>query len=481
MLSPSKINYVLDYFRAVYRVPGDIEIGYGSNDKKVNIFRTDSAYFSDLSVFPVSQIVWKDWAGREIPILFPGKHFAPLLEEKDGQIWVNDDLPASIFFFLSGWQEYIYMNTFDAIRYDYRHSLQHHLEIAAVPIVNYYLDILKSAVETAYNIKLSPPGNRQNYDLCLTHDIDVLKTGWRESLFYSLKHYHWGDAFKILSQKIAGKDTNFNLPEIIELEKQYGARSSFYFLTTSQKVYVRPEMMGNGQLKLRKGTQLSPEYLFSATQHGDYQLPLPNADYRISEGKIIRLIEDVQNAGFEVGFHGGFGSSVSAELFRQQMEKLPLKVCGGRFHYLCFDALQTIDVLEQNKMAYDSTLGFAEAPGFRNGICYPFPLYNIPKDCPSTVLEIPLAIMDTTLCKYLKLKPAEVPMATETIWQEVKKFNGCLTLLWHNDYFTPYKYRGWAAPYGAMLERAKNDGAGLKPAGQIYNEWRHISAGIKQR
>ncbi len=478
MLSPAKINYVLDYFRSVYAVPRDIEIGYGSSDKKVNIFRSDSSYFTELSVFPISQIVWKDWAGREIPILFPGKHFAPPLEDIDGQVWVNDDLLASIFFFLSGWQEYIYMNTFDAIRYDYRYSLQHHLDIAAVPIVNYYLDILKTAVESAYHIKLLHPRKRQHYDVCLTHDIDVLKTGWRENLLYSVKQRHWRDVLEIIAHKVAGRDTNDNLLEIMELEKKYGARSSFYFLTTNQTTYVRPEVMGKGQLSLRTTPHLPPDHLFSPDKHGAFQLSLPNADYSINDAKMIRLIKDVQNAGCEVGFHGGFGSSVSVTQFRQQREKMPLKVRGGRFHYLCFDVLQTSEVLEQNNVAYDSTLGFAEAPGFRNGICYPFPLYNIPKDCPSTVVEVPLAIMDTTLCKYLKLKPEEVPLATETIWQEVKKFNGCLTLLWHNDYFTPYKYRGWAAPYEAMLERARNDAAGLKPAGQIYDEWHHILTGV---
>jgi hypothetical protein len=479
VLSASKINYVLNYFRAIYSIPDEIEIGYGNSDKKVNIYCTDSPYFSELSVFPIYQIVWKDWGGREIPILFPGKHFAPLLEEANGKVWVNDDLLASIFFFLSGWQEYIYMKTFAAIRYDFRHSLQYHLDMAAVPVVNYYLDVLKSAVEAAYNIELPSPMKRQNYDLCLTHDIDLLKTGWRENLYFLLKHHHWQEVMKLIAQKICGHDTNFNLHEIMALEKKYGARSTFFFLTTNQKVYVGPEVMGKGNLKLRTSSQLLPKILFRSNQQGAYQVSLPNADYCITDGKIVQLIADVQNAGFEVGFHGGFGSSVSAEVFRQQLEKLPVAVRGGRFHYLCFDALQTIEVLEQNKITYDTTLGFAETVGFRNGICYPFLLYNIPKDRPSTVMEIPLTVMDTTLCKYLKLKPEEVPLAVETIWKEVKKFDGCLTLLWHNDYFTPYKYRGWATPYEAMLQRAKQDNAGLKSADQIEDDWRSLLAAVQ--
>ena len=59
--------------------------------------------------------------------------------------------------------------------------------------------------------------------------------------------------------------------------------------------------------------------------------------------------------------------------------------------------------------AYDSSLGFGGAPGFRAGIAHPFRPWDFEHDRPLDLVEIPLAVMDVTLAepRYLGLSVKE--------------------------------------------------------------------------
>jgi len=62
-------------------------------------------------------------------------------------------------------------------------------------------------------------------------------------------------------------------------------------------------------------------------------------------------------------------------------------------------------------LAYDSSLGFAETCGFRNGANFAFPPYDFEREGPCSFLEIPLAIMDGSLqlsSRSLKRDPLEI-------------------------------------------------------------------------
>jgi len=40
----------------------------------------------------------------------------------------------------------------------------------------------------------------------------------------------------------------------------------------------------------------------------------------------------------------------------------------------------------------------------------------------------------------------------------VKKFNGHITLLWHNKYFSGYKYGGWRGVFEKFVEMCQEQG-----------------------
>jgi len=123
------------------------------------------------------------------------------------------------------------------------------------------------------------------------------------------------------------------------------------------------------------------------------------------------------------------------------------KIDGNRFHFLMFDPIKTPSILESSGIKYDSTLGFAESIGFRRGTCFPFYLYDFQNQSISNVLEIPLMVMDASLSgqKYMNLNPTSAFSAIKPIIDEVHKFEGVFTILWHNTFFSKYKYTGWSA------------------------------------
>jgi len=86
-------------------------------------------------------------------------------------------------------------------------------------------------------------------------------------------------------------------------------------------------------------------------------------------------------------------------------------------------------------LEYDSTLGFAERPGFRCGACYAYPVYDLIDRKPLNLIERPLIVMDAGVMdeRYMGLGAGS---AARDIMKKHKAvcrtFGGDFTLLWHN-------------------------------------------------
>lgn len=473
----SKIEYVLQHFRAIYGLPASVQIGYGVTDRQINVAAAGGDFFSSLRPYPPNQAVWKEWKERSLPILFSQDPHAPLIEMRAGKAFIGHDILASAFFFLSNWQEHVFMRRHSLPRYPYSQSLQNALGISRFPVVNYYFDILKTAVEQACRLQLTPgSGSGHPLMLCLTHDIDSCRSGWRQDAFHQLRRGRLSQAGAILYRRLRGQDTWDNLPEILEIERAMGATSSFYFIARHNRVYLRPATATPAVAPDATGepAKNSAEPLYrespAAVLRG-YSRVERNADYRISDEGIQRNMQAIEAAGSEVGVHGAFGAHLNADRLRSEIQAIGRPVAGGRFHFLQFDVTRSFDVLEAAGLCYDSTLGFAEEIGFRNGIAHPFRPYNLRKDRPHNIVEIPLAIMDTTFRVYQKTPHDEILPQIVSLLDEAARFGGCLTILWHNNYFSPYKFAGWAQLYRQILEEGRKRRGRLLHAAAVYQEW----------
>ena len=469
--------YILDYFRRIYRVPAEVEIGYGTRDRRINIHAGSGRFFDGDAPYPAEKVIWKSWRERDIPVLFGGDPQQPLLTVEGGGAFIHHDLLAGAFYFLSGWQEYVFMRRHTALRYPHRDSLQARLDCAHLPVVNYYFDVLKQAVEQVYGLSLTLPAwGAQPGALCLTHDIDKCRSGWRYDLFHRLKQGNLGAARRIAAQKLGGRDSWFNIGEILDLEARYGAKSSFYFIAQQGNAYLHPgrETVERSVGEALPEKQTAADYFFRRSPGAilqGYREKLENADYDIRTPQMREVFREIRSRGSEVGIHGSFGSHLSATQFMEEMTRFDEPVTGGRFHYLNFDITSGFELLAGQGIQYDSTLGFAEAPGFRNGIAFPFAPYHFKHNRPYPLLEIPLVAMDTTFRSYQHTPLPEILPEVKSLLEEALKFRGCLTILWHNAYFSPHKFAGWREIYEGILQEGRRRNLLLISGEEVCRRW----------
>lgn len=241
--------------------------------------------------------------------------------------------------------------------------------------------------------------------VCISHDVDVLiNSKWplKTMVNQQVKAFLKADFPRIkLNHKYFKRhiNTNYSIKNLIDYLKAKNIKSSFYFLS------------------------LTPN----------------DQDFNYLVEEVKGEIEYAINNDFEIGLHGGHKAYNSYEKLiteKENLEKtLGQKLDGYRNHYLRLNYPQTLQNLEEANFKYDTTFGFAESIGFRNGMCYPFMPYDSETRKYLKVYELPLMAMDDTLFNYMNLNPINAFNHLVSLTQKVKSVNGVLTLLWHNNEF----------------------------------------------
>ncbi len=178
-----------------------------------------------------------------------------------------------------------------------------------------------------------------------------------------------------------------------------------------------------------------------------------DADYEPEHPAIRNLMRRIYARGHEIGLHPSYGSYQKPEIIRTEAQRLR-KIAfeeginqaewGGRMHYLRWEQPITLNGWSQAGMTYDSTLSYADHPGFRCGTCFEYPAFD-----PVAVTTLPLRIrpliaMECTLIadRYLGLGTSKAALAKfMELKNACKSVNGCFTLLWHNSQFSSEKDR----------------------------------------
>jgi hypothetical protein len=169
---------------------------------------------------------------------------------------------------------------------------------------------------------------------------------------------------------------------------------------------------------------------WKASPYSDY-----DSGYSISDKKIQSVIRWAQDKGIEMGAHPGYYTYHSLGALKQQFQDIQAAVgcrlIGGRQHYLRWSC-QTWEDWEACGAAYDSTLGYADAIGFRAGTCIPYKPWLLSAAREANLLEIPLTVMDVTVAPYPG-GPEEQYERIMSIVQKCRLVGGVFTLLWHNN------------------------------------------------
>ncbi|MET4073489.1 hypothetical protein [Hymenobacter sp. UYCo722] len=438
----ARLAYVLQHFRLVYPDAPEVAIGDAASRPAITVVDGADRFFELGTPHPPAPN-YRDWTGEQLPFFFDSQPEAVLLERSLGRVTINADIISAAFYLLSGWQEYFSDERDRHGRFPYAASVQQQYDFVTLPAVNYYFDVLKTAIEHVTGQPLKPRswGAGALFAAFVTHDIDLLHSAWKAPAKADLRAGRLLRFGRRLGQRLARPDAWDNLEAVVATVAGYGARSTFFILPEH-----RPGPDGT-----------------------------PNADYRLTP-RLRQRLRQLQQQGHEIGLHASIGTATHLPLFLHEKEnRLGLSAVGNRFHYLRWEPRQTPALLEAAVGAglqYDSTLGFAEHFGFRNSYCHPFYPFNFATGRAHSFLEIPLQVMDTTLHhpNYLQLRADEILPALQPMFTEIAKFGGVASILWHNDHFDPANTATGPRQFAEIMGYLQKRGAAFLTGSQIVAE-----------
>jgi hypothetical protein len=166
------------------------------------------------------------------------------------------------------------------------------------------------------------------------------------------------------------------------------------------------------------------------------------ADYRLDEPRVQRLLRRIHERGHEIGLHPSYETYRDPEQLAREAATLrhALELAGidqaelgGRQHWLRWTPA-TWTAWEDAGLAYDSTLGWPDAPGFRAACCYEYPVFDLERRRALRLRERPLILMDVAVAPVVRPSAPSAAGAIDALKAECRRYEGDFTVLWHNEW-----------------------------------------------
>jgi peptidoglycan/xylan/chitin deacetylase (PgdA/CDA1 family) len=183
-------------------------------------------------------------------------------------------------------------------------------------------------------------------------------------------------------------------------------------------------------------------------------------------------VDELREAQAEIGLHASYTAADDSSQIERELRvlrELGARVTGNRYHYLRVDPHRNLRDVERADLLYDTTLGFPDAVGFRAGIARPFRPWDVDRDAPMDLVEIPLAVMDVTLAeaRYLGLSPRAAWPELERLLDWAAANGAAFAILWHPDRFDPPTAGGWDRLYYRLLDAIAERGGACMTAAEV--------------
>jgi hypothetical protein len=321
------------------------------------------------------------------------------------------------------------------------------VERAHIPTLDLHVSALRQSILRAgiplLEIPPAPAGH--GFAICLTHDIDfvgIKRHGLDHSVLGFLYRSTVGSIRDLIRRRIAvGRALRMwraaaSLPFVmVGWAKDFWEPFEWYLRVEANlpaTYYVipfkgRPGVRAAGNCSARRATA------YDVSDLGD------------SSSKLL-------SSGCELGVHGidswhSVGSAVEERARVADTTGAP--VTGIRMHWLLRDE-HTPEVLDRAGYDYDSTLGYNETVGFRNGTTQAFRPVGAKR-----LLELPMHIQDGALFFPDRLDSSETEAWARCapIIEHAERSGGVVTLLWHDRSHGPERF--WGEFYARLVGRLK--------------------------
>lgn len=322
------------------------------------------------------------------------------------------DLLGTCFYMINSLQEYNPTELDHFGRYLYAESYQNHFSCTQRDLVSEYFKQLHASIPALHNVSVRNFQSR----IFLSHDIDRIYGSFLEDGYAAFKKLRLDVITGLMFNALMGKPEWLKMDKIMKIESEYDVRSTFFWMVN----------------------------------HGQTRQNLRNADYRITSRSVNKEINSINNKGFFIGLH----KSVSGDSYDQELEKLPVSTIINRNHFLKMNIPNTYLEIDKSGIKIDTSLGFPEMYGFRNSYSLPFNPYILNTKQTSKFIEVPMNIMDYTFWKYMNY-PAEKSLQTIIDFMDSFRNNTVISILFHNNYLTGFKFREYLLVYKGILAYIK--------------------------
>lgn len=277
--------------------------------------------------------------------------------------------------------------------------------------------------------------------IVLTHDTDAVSKTWAIrgkqtafNLFNSGRSLFKGEIVKSL-QKL-GQASRFFFSradywcfeQILALEDEYGVRSHFNFF--GGYPYRRPGLTSW----------------------------LMDPVYDVCKQPLVGMIKRLQQGGWSVGLHQSYTAWKDSPLMQREKQylesALQASVSSCRQHWLRFSWEDTWSAQENAGFHLDTTLGFNDRPGFRNGTAFPFNPFDAEIKSVMALSALPMVLMDSHLYDYGGMSSEQREGCISYWVDELHDTHGEASIIWHqrvmsSDY-------GWGDGYRMLLESLRD-------------------------
>ncbi len=401
---------------------------------------TTMSYFASRKRLPTENVTFlKDETGITWPIPFADALYP---QQPD---WI-----AGTFFHLADWDAWTRRPRDQHGRFLYRHAYWHDLNLPPLPVVDFYREQLEQAL-LRIGLHFSPRiWGKRTWALAPTHDIDYVRK-WRPGIFYR---------------------------ELVEHPLCNHRRQPAAVRWKRLRSFVRELLQGRDpyttgihrMLDVEERLSVTATYFLKAGAHGPRDVA-----YSLRSRRTQRIIQRIREQGSEIGLHPSYFTCTHEDYLYQE-KKLLEKATGhhvqsSRQHYLRWYPQITPVLLSTHGLQFDSTLGFPDHEGFRNGTCLPFRIFDPVTQGVLPLWEVPLALMDSTLFHYRGNSVDEGIKQTLRWFPLIKRFRGLYVALWHEIIYDTQDTEGWQRHFERILEEALAQKARVASLTTLLSDW----------
>jgi hypothetical protein len=332
------------------------------------------------------------------------------------------------------------------------------------PTLENHIDLLRTWIVTSgiTFIEIPPVPYGHSLIACITHDVDF--AGIR---YHKLDRTFWGFLYRALL--------------LTPLEVIRGNSSKDRMLKNLKVVFTLP-LVYMGIFKdfweeFEAYAQIDGEYhstffIVPFKGHPGEKFIGVFSSLRATQYDINDITDHVKSLraeGFEIGLHG-IDAWHDIEKGKQELKRIVAVTgqdrIGIRMHWLYFNG-NSPSILEQAGFDYDSTCGYNESIGFKNGTSQPFRPLGATR-----LLELPMVIQDTALFypRRMRLNENQAWDICSIVLDNVIKVGGVITLSWHTRSLSPDRL--WGEFYKKLLEELRNRKAWFGTAIQVVDWFR---------